>query len=183
MVPESEEPAPGPLGWEEVGPNHPGREEKVMPKRYWLLKSEEDVYSIRDLERDGRTSWEGVRNYEARNLMRDEMSPGDRVLFYHSNAKPPGVAGLARIARKGYPDPFAFDEKSRYFDPGSHPDEPRWFMVDVEFVEAFPEVVSLEAIKSVQGLRGMTLLNRSRLSVQPVTREEFGMIRKLGRTM
>lgn len=152
-----------------------------MSKSYWLMKSEEDVYSIRDLERDGRTSWEGVRNYEARNLMRDEMKAGDEVLFYHSNAKPPGAAGVARIARAGYPDPFAFDEKSRYFDPKSDPDEPRWFMVDLEFVEAFPKVVSLEAIKALPELRDMTLVKRARLSVQPVTKEEFGIIRKMGR--
>ena len=154
-----------------------------MARGYWLMKSEEDVYSIRDLERDGRTSWEGVRNYEARNLMRDEMKAGDEVLFYHSNAKPAGVAGLARVAREGYPDPFAFDEKSRYFDPKSDPDEPRWFMVDLEFVEAFPGVVSLEAIKSLAELRDMTLVKRARLSVQPVTKEEFGIIRKMGRTV
>ncbi len=151
-----------------------------MPKSYWLMKSEEDVYSIRDLERDGKTSWEGVRNYEARNLMRDKMRVGDEVLFYHSNATPPGVAGLARIARKGYPDPFAFDEKSRYFDPRSHPDEPRWFMVDLEFVEAFPRMVSLEELRSTPGLGEMVLWKRSRLSIQPVTREDFGIIRKLG---
>jgi predicted RNA-binding protein with PUA-like domain len=152
-----------------------------MPKRHWLMKSEEDVYSIRDLERDGRTSWEGVRNFEARNLMRDEMRVGDEVLFYHSNAKPAGVAGLARVARDGYPDPTAFQEKSRYFDPRSDADAPRWFMVDLEFVEAFPEVVSLKEIKSTPELREMALVKRSRLSVQPVSKAEFGLIRKLRR--
>ena len=152
-----------------------------MLKRHWLLKSEEDVYSIRDLERDGATAWEGVRNYQARNLMRDEMSPGDGVLFYHSNAPPAGVAGIARVVRKGYPDPFALDRKSRYHDPGSDPKNPRWFMVDIAFVEAFPRVVSLAEIKDSPELAEMTLVRRSRLSVQPVTRKEFDLIRAMGR--
>jgi len=152
-----------------------------MAKRYWLLKSEEGVYSIRDLERDGTTHWEGIRNYEARNLLRDEMKAGDGVLFYHSNAKPPGVAGLATVARAGYPDHFAFDEKSRYYDPRSDPNDPVWFMVDVAFDEAFVEVVSLEEIRATPDLAGMVLLKRSRLSVQPVSGEEFRLIRKMGR--
>lgn len=152
-----------------------------MAKRYWLLKSEEGVYSIRDLERDGTTHWEGIRNYEARNLLRDEMKAGDGVLFYHSNAKPPGVAGLATVARAGYPDHFAFDKKSRYHDPRSGPDDPVWFMVDVAFGEAFVDVVSLEEIRATPDLAGMVLLKRSRLSVQPVSGEEFRLIRKMGR--
>lgn len=152
-----------------------------MAKRYWLLKSEEGVYSIRDLERDGTTHWEGIRNYEARNLMRDDMKVGDGVLFYHSNAKPPGVAGLATVARAGYPDHFAFDKKSRYHDPRSDPDDPVWFMVDVSFGEAFVEVVGLEEIKATPALAGMVLLKRSRLSVQPVSGDEFRLIRRMGR--
>lgn len=152
-----------------------------MAKRYWLMKSEEDVYSIRDLERDGTTHWEGVRNYEARNLMRDEMRVGDGVLFYHSNTRPPGVAGLATVVRAGYPDHFAFDGKSRYHDPRSDPDNPAWFMVDVAFGEAFPDLVTLEEIKATPALEGMALLKRSRLSVQPVSEEEFRLIRKMGR--
>ena len=152
-----------------------------MAKQYWLMKSEEEVYSIRDLEREGTTCWEGVRNYEARNIMRDMMRIGDEVLFYHSNAKPPGVAGLARVSKKAYPDPFAFDEKSRYFDPKSDPTNPRWFMVDLEFLERFTDVVSLNELKANPKLGGMALLNRARLSVQPVTKEEFQVIRGLGR--
>ena len=152
-----------------------------MAKRYWLMKSEEDVYSIRELEREGTTCWEGVRNYEARNLMRDRMRVGDEVLFYHSNAKPPGVAGIARIVKGAYPDHFAFDRKSPYFDSKSDPENPRWFMVDLEFVEAFPEVVSLDEIKARPELGEMALLKRARLSVQPVTKEEFEVIRKMGR--
>jgi len=152
-----------------------------MAKQYWLMKSEEDVYSIRDLERDGVTCWEGVRNYEARNLMRENMRVGDNVLFYHSNAKPPGVAGIARIVKRAYPDQFAFDKKSSYHDPKSDPDNPRWFMVDVEFMEAFPRVVSLNEIKARADLADMALLKKLRLSVQPVTKEEFGIIKKMGR--
>jgi len=151
-----------------------------MAKRYWLMKSEEDVYSIWDLERDGTTHWEGVRNYEARNLMRDQMKVGDGILFYHSNAKPPGVAGLAQVARTGYPDHFAFDKKNKYFDPKSDPEDPRWFMVDVSFVEAFSEVVSLEEIKAAPDLEEMVLVKRARLSVQPVKREEYQSILKMG---
>ena len=99
--------------------------ESEMAKRYWLMKSEEDVFSIHDLEKEGTTSWEGVRNYEARNIMRDQMQVGDGVLFYHSNADPPGVAGLAVVARKAYPDSFAFDKKHKYYDPKSDPESPR----------------------------------------------------------
>ena len=152
-----------------------------MAKRYWLMKSEEDVYSIRSLELDGVTCWEGVRNYEARNLMRDRMRVGDEVLFYHSNTKPPGVAGLAKVIREAYPDHFAFDKKNSYYDPKSDPENPRWFMVDVEFVEAFPEVVTLNEIKAKVELAEMALVKRARLSVQPVTKEEFQVIRKMGR--
>jgi len=152
-----------------------------MAKQYWLMKSEEDVYSIRDMERDGTTCWEGVRNYEARNLMRDKMKVGDEVLFYHSNAKPPGVAGIVQVSKPAYPDHFAFDRKNPYFDPKSDPENPRWFMVDVDFVEAFQEVVSLNDIKAHPDLGEMTLVKRARLSVQPVTKKEFGVIRKMGR--
>jgi len=152
-----------------------------MAKRYWLMKSEEEVYSIRDLERDGHTHWEGVRNYEARNLMRDQMKVGDGVLFYHSNAKPPGVAGLAEVVRTGYPDHMAFDKKNKYFDSGSNPEDPRWFMVDVAFVEAFNEVLGLEEIRATPALGDMALVKRARLSVQPVEKADFQLIRKMGR--
>jgi predicted RNA-binding protein with PUA-like domain len=152
-----------------------------MAKQHWLMKSEEDVYSIRDMERDGTTCWEGVRNYEARNLMRDRMKVGDEVLFYHSNAKPPGVAGVVRVSREAYPDHFAFDKKNPYFDPKSDPENPRWFMVDVEFVEAFEDVVALNHIKARSDLAEMILVKRARLSVQPVTKEEFRVIKKMGR--
>jgi predicted RNA-binding protein with PUA-like domain len=152
-----------------------------MAKKYWLMKSEEDVYSIVDMERDGVIHWEGVRNYEARNLMRDQMKVGDEALFYHSNAKPPGVAGIVRISRRAYPDHFAFVEKSPYFDPKSDPHKPRWLMVDVEFKEAFPKVLPLQVLRDTPELGEMALFKRPRLSVQPVTPEEFRLIRKMAR--
>src|SRR5690625_411312 len=119
-----------------------------MPEmRYWLMKSEPGSYSIDDLERDGRTHWDGVRNYQARNFMRDEMRPGDRVLFHHSNAKPPGVAGIAEVVREAYPDHTARDPKSRYFDPKASDDDPRWFMVDIAFVETFDRFVPIGTLR------------------------------------
>lgn len=151
-----------------------------MP-RYWLMKSEPTSYSIDDLERDGSTSWEGVRNYQARNFMRDDMKRGDPVLFYHSGANPPGVAGLARVSRTAYPDPTALDPSSHYFDPKASEEDPRWFMVDIEFVERFPEVLPLSVIYDVPGLEEMLLNKKSRLSVQPVTPEEYEIVVRLGR--
>lgn len=150
-------------------------------KHYWLLKTEPGSYSIADLERDGRSHWDGVRNYQARNLMRDEMKPGDGVLFYHSNANPPGVAGLAEIARAGYPDPAALDPDSHYYDPKASVEDPRWFMVDVQYRETFPELVSLDTLKHAAGLENMVVNQRSRLSVQPVRPEEWKIVVKLGR--
>jgi predicted RNA-binding protein with PUA-like domain len=150
-----------------------------MAKRYWLMKSEPDVYSIDDLARDGSTSWEGVRNYKARNNMR-AMKAGDEVLFYHSNAKPPAVAGIARVCKEAYPDPFQFDRKSRYFDPRSDPDDPRWDLVDIEFVAKLDEPVALPDIKEDARLRDMELVRYSRLSVQSVTRAEFEQVKKMG---
>ncbi len=149
--------------------------------RCWLMKSEPSVFSIDDLERDGQTSWEGVRNFQARNFIRDDIRVGDRVLFYHSNANPAGVAGLARIARAAYPDPAARDPKSDYFDPRASEEDPRWFMVDVEFAERFPALVSLDTLRQTPGLEKMLVINRSRLSVQPVTEEEFEIVVRLGR--
>jgi predicted RNA-binding protein with PUA-like domain len=149
--------------------------------RYWLMKSEEDVYSIDDLERDGTTCWEGVRNYEARNVMRDGMKTGDLVLFYHSNAAPPGVAGLAKITREAYTDHFAFDASSPYHDPKSDPDNPRWLMVDVGFVEKFPEKIALGRLREEKALEEMALFTRKRLSVQPVTAAEFERVVAMGR--
>ena len=153
-----------------------------MAKRYWLLKCEPEAYTIDDLERDGVASWEGVRNYQARNFMRDDMNEGDGVLFYASNAEPSGVTGLAEIARAGYPDSFAFDPKHKYFDSGSDPTSPTWYMVDTRFVGKFDEVIPLSTLKSTAGLESMMVAQKgSRLSVQPVTKAEFEIVAKLGR--
>ena len=111
-----------------------------MAKQYWLMKSEPNVYSIDDLKRDKKTYWEGVRNYQARNFMRDKMKPGDQVFFYHSNAEPPGIAGVAEIASQGYPDPSAFDKKQKYFDPKSDRKKPTWYVVDLKFVRKFKDI-------------------------------------------
>ena len=152
-------------------------------KRYWLLKSEPGSYSIDDLERDGTTSWEGVRNYQARNFLRDDSRVGDLVLFHHSNADPVGVVGIAKVVRAGYPDPLQFDKRNKYYDPKSKPESPTWITIDVGFVEKFAEVVSLATLKSMPGLESMVVTQRgSRLSVQPVTKDEFEIVRKLGRS-
>jgi len=154
-----------------------------MPEapRYWLVKSEEDVYPIEQLARDGTTPWDGIRNYEARNIMRDRMKPGDLVLYYHSNASPPGVAGLARVASEPYPDPSQFDPGSRYHDGKSTEERPRWFLVDMAYVETFPRFVPLDEIRSTPDLEEMTLLTRMRLSVQPVDPAHFERVCAMGR--
>jgi len=145
--------------------------------RYWLMKSEPDVYSIDDLARDGRTTWEGVRNYQARNFMRDDMRVGDRVLFYHSNAEPAGVAGVAEVCEAAYPDPTALDPSSHYFDPGATPENRRWLCVDVRFVAKAPAYVSLDILKAAPRLDGMYVIRRGmRLSVQPVEPHHFAEV-------
>ncbi len=151
-------------------------------RRCWLMKCEPSAYTIDDLERDGTTSWEGVRNYQARNFMRDEMKVGDRVLFYASNAKPSGVTGIAEIVREGYPDIYATKKGHKYYDPDSSRDNPTWYMVDIGFVENFHGTVSLETLKETQGLEKMVVTQKgSRLSVQPVTPAEFDIVVKLAR--
>jgi predicted RNA-binding protein with PUA-like domain len=152
------------------------------PRQYWLVKSEPDSYSIDDLEREQTTSWEGVRNYQARNTLRDAMKAGDRVLFYASNTDPAGVVGIAEVAREGYPDSFAFQEGHTYYDPKSDPAKPTWFMVDLRFVEKFDAIVPLATLKATPGLESMVVLQKgSRLSVQPVTKAEFEIVARLGR--
>lgn len=142
--------------------------------QYWLMKSEPDVYPISQLETDGSTHWDGVRNYQARNFMRDEMKIGDKVLFYHSNAKPPGVAGTATICKEGYPDFTAWDPKDSHFDPKTDPENPRWIMVDIAFESTFPRLVSLQELKDNPALEGMLVTMRGqRLSVQPVSKDHF----------
>lgn len=144
------------------------------PTNYWLMKSEPDVYSIDDLRRDGFSPWEGVRNYQARNFMRDNMRVGDYVLFYHSNAKPPGIAGVGRVSRESYPDFTATDPDSKYFDPKTDPEKPRWMMVDVAFVAKFDELLPLQQLKDDPELSEMLVVQRGqRLSVQPVVQADF----------
>ncbi|MBW3582564.1 MAG: EVE domain-containing protein [Euryarchaeota archaeon] len=153
-----------------------------MARRYWLMKSEPGTYSIEDLEEDGETHWDGVRNYQARNLMRDDMQVGDGVLFYHSNADPPGVAGVAKVVSKPYPDPTQFDPKSKYHDPKADPAEPRWWLVDIAFEERFGNVVALPELKDDTRFDDMMVTQRgSRLSVQPVAKKHFDAVVKLGR--
>ena len=156
----------------------------ARPRRYWLMKSEPDVFSIDDLEARGREPWDGVRNYQARNFMRDDMGVGDLVLFYHSNATPPGDAGIARIACEAYPDPSAFDPDSKYYDAKSDPDAPRWWLVDVEFVEKFAKIVSLDALKAgaEDELDGMLVVRKGqRLSVQPVDKPHFAAVLRMAK--
>ena len=148
--------------------------------QYWLMKSEPSVYSIDDLARDRRTAWDGVRNFQARNFMR-KMKVGDLVLFYHSNADPPAVAGIARVVREAYPDASSWNPKAHYYDPDSSPQNPRWDMVNVEFVEKLPNPVPLSTLKETPGLENMLVTKRGRLSVQPVAKGEFEIVRKLGR--
>ncbi len=152
-----------------------------MAKRYWLMKTEPDELSISDLKERGTEPWNGVRNYTARNHMRDLMSVGDEVLFYHSSVVPPGVAGLATIARAAYPDPTALDPKSDYHDPKATPAKNPWVMVDVKFKKAFRRLVPLDELRRTPGLEGMLVIRQGmRLSVQPVTAEEFAIVAKLG---
>ena len=147
----------------------------------WLMKSEPDAYSIDELEKDGREMWDGIRNYQARNFMRDDMKVGDRVLFYHSNCKPPGVVGIAEVASKAYPDHTAFDPNEKYFDAKSDPDNPRWLMVDIRFVRKLDRKITLEEIKShAERLEGFPLVRRgNRLSIMPVSGDHWDFILSL----
>jgi predicted RNA-binding protein with PUA-like domain len=148
-------------------------------RRYWLLKSEPGCYSIDDLLRDGTTCWSGVRNYQARNFMRDGMRAGDGILFYHSNAEPPCIAGLAEVVREAYGDFTALDPDDEHFDPKATPDEPIWMMVDLKFVAKFDRPIALTELKQIPGLEEMMVTRRgSRLSVQPVTEREWKIIMK-----
>ncbi|MEZ5228944.1 MAG: EVE domain-containing protein [Acidimicrobiales bacterium] len=145
--------------------------------RHWLVKSEPDAFSIDDLAAAGTEPWDGIRNYQARNMMRDDMAVGDRVLFYHSNAKPPGVVGLAEVASEPYPDPTAFDPDSKYYDPTSDPDDPRWILVDMRYVAHLPRLVPLDELKQKKSLVGMPLLAKGqRLSVMPVEKKHYDAI-------
>jgi predicted RNA-binding protein with PUA-like domain len=149
---------------------------------YWLIKVEPEVFSIAALQKAGSTRWEGVRNYQARNHLR-AMKRGDLALYYHSNADPSGVAGVARISREAYPDDTQFDPKSEYYDEKSKRDDPRWSMIDVEFVEELPAFVPLDALRQDENLDGMLVLKRGmRLSVLPVDAAHFKRVLKLGKS-
>ena len=139
------------------------------PYTHWLMKTEPDTFSIDDLKQRKREPWDGVRNYQARNFMRDGMRPGDKVFFYHSNCAVPGIVGIAEVATDAYPDPSQFDPKSKYFDAGSSRDNPRWMLVDVKFVKKLKRTISLDELKGDPALEGMALLRKgNRLSVMPV---------------
>ncbi len=145
------------------------------------MKSEPDVYSIDHLKKDIRSLWEGVRNYQARNFMMNQMQPGDEVLFYHSNAEPPGIAGIAKVSKKALPDPSQFDSRSEYHDKKATKDKPIWYCVEVEFLKKFPQVISLDELKKEKPLTDMLVLKRGqRLSVQPVSEKHFEHVLKLG---
>lgn len=147
---------------------------------YWLMKSEPHVYPYEQLVADGSTHWDGVRNYQARNLMRDEMKKGDLVLYYHSNFKPPHVVGIAKISREGYPDFTAQDPSSKYFDEKATPENPRWMMVDIEPVMELPQIIPLDEIRNNPECEGMLLIRKGqRLSVQPVEEEHFSAVLRM----
>ncbi|MBE7492147.1 MAG: EVE domain-containing protein [Planctomycetes bacterium] len=153
-----------------------------MPRRFWLMKVEPSVLTIAGLRKAGTTSWEGVRNYQARNWLRDEFQVGDGVLFYQSSADPSGVTGLAEVVRAGYPDHFAQKKGHEYYDPKASPDNPIWYMVDIRFVEQFPRTVTLADLKRTKGLENMLVLRKGqRLSIMPVTAAEYDTVCGLGR--
>lgn len=146
---------------------------------YWLFKTEPGSYSIEDLERDGETFWDGVRNYQARNMLRDDIKPGDTVFVYHSNARPPAIVGLAEVAEGGSVDPTAFEQGAHYFDAKSNPESPRWFGVRIAFKRRFREPLGLPQLREMPGLENMLLLRRGmRLSIQPVTANEARLLLK-----
>lgn len=153
-----------------------------MAVKYWLMKSEPNAYSIDDLVKDKKTHWDGVRNYQARNFMRDEMKKGDKVLFYHSNAKPTAVVGVCEIAKEGYPDFTAFDPEDKHFDPKSKEDKPTWIMVDIKIKNKLARPVTLEEIKENSKLQNMRLVQRgNRLSVMPTEKTEFDEIIRMSK--
>ena len=147
---------------------------------HWLMKSEPDVYGIDDLERDGREMWDSIRNYQARNMMRDDMRIGDEIFFYHSNCKEPAIVGISKVASEPYPDPVQFDPESNYFDPKSSKENPRWILVDVEFVRKLKRPITLAELKANAALEGMILTRRgNRLSIMPVNDEHWNLILNL----
>lgn len=149
--------------------------------QYWLMKSEPGEFSISNLKRVKKHCWDGVRNYEARNFMRDRMQIGDLVIFYHSNGNPSGAAGVAKVASLPYPDHTQFDQQSPYFDPASKKENPKWVMVDVDFVRQFQNVIPRQELKNTPGLEDMILWKRNRLSISPLTKKGFEIIERLGK--
>lgn len=146
---------------------------------YWLFKSEPDVFGIEHLKAlpDQTDHWDGIRNYQARNMLRDDIKQGDLVFFYHSNCKEPGIVGIMEVTRDGYPDYTATDPEQHYYDPKSDPDNPRWYMVDVKFVRDLKRNITLQELKSLPELEGMPLVRRgNRLSIMPVSKEHWQMI-------
>ena len=149
---------------------------------HWLIKSEPDVFSIEDLEKVKQEPWTGVRNYQARNFMWREMQPGELAIFYHSNAKPSGAAGVAKVASEPYPDPTQFDPKSEYFDPKATEDKPRWWLVDFQHVATFKEMIPLEAMKADEALAEMMVCQKgTRLSINPVEKKHFNRVLKIAK--
>ena len=146
---------------------------------HWLFKTEPDEFSIDDLKADGTARWDGIRNYQARNFLRDQVKLGDSVFIYHSSCARPGIAGQAEVIKTAYPDPAQFDAESRYYDPKATKDAPRWFCVDVRWWATFPELLSLTRLKQLPVLEDMVLLKQGRLSVQPVTAEQWRVIEAL----
>ncbi|MBU6327857.1 MAG: EVE domain-containing protein [Verrucomicrobia bacterium] len=150
--------------------------------KHWLIKSEPETFSIDDLAKVKREPWSGVRNYQARNYMWKEMRIGDPALFYHSNAKPPGIVGLARVVGEPYPDPTQWDPGSEYFDPKSTEDNPRWWLVDFAFEKKFAELIPLEKLRGIESLADMVILQKgTRLSITPVAAKHFNAVMKLAR--
>ena len=150
--------------------------------KYWLVKSEPDAFSIDDLANMPKKTehWDGVRNYQARNMMRDEMKKGDQVFFYHSNCKEPGIVGIAKVVKEGYPDFTAFEAKNKYYDPKSSPQNPRWYMVDIKLVRKLKRTIALQELKNHKKLSDMTLLRKgNRLSVMPIDKKHWDYILKL----
>lgn len=147
---------------------------------YWLMKSEPETFSIDDLKKMKREHWDGIRNYQARNMMRDDMKKGDLALFYHSNTTPPGIVGVMEIVKESYPDFTAFDPDSKYYDPKSTEDKPRWYMVDVRFKEKFKHMITLSALKANAALKDMLILRKgNRLSITPVTKKQWDAVLKM----
>ncbi len=178
MPPKKPGPAPAGGAWDWVfAPRRKGE------KRFWLVKSEPDVFSFDDLMRrpDRTTPWDGVRNFTARNFLRDGMTLGDPVLFYHSNASPPAIVGVCEVVREAYPDSTALDRNDPHFDPDSDPKDPSWFMVDLKAVRALPRPLPLPELRANPALAGMALLRIGRLSVSPLRREEWDAVMSMAK--